>query len=101
MRLTEEQANLIKSAVTGVLGQRAKVYLFGSRVDDSRRGGDIDLLIIPGKGLNADEKLDARLKIRSDLYRTMGDRKIDIVFQLPGTPATTFQKMARDTGIVL
>ena len=82
MRLTEEQVNFIKSAVTGVLGQRAKVYLFGSRVDDSRRGGDIDLLINPGMGLSADEILDARLNIRSNLYRSMGERKIDIVFQL-------------------
>jgi len=101
MRLTKEQVNLIKSSVVKVLGQRARVYLFGSRVDDFRRGGDIDLLIIPGKGLNADEILDARLKIRAVLYRSLGERKIDIVFQLPEKPATVFQKVARDTAIAL
>lgn len=45
MRLTETQRHSIKSAVTSVIGEESRVWLFGSRVDDTQRGGDIDLLI--------------------------------------------------------
>jgi len=101
MRLSESQVNAIKSAVSEVLGPGARVYLFGSRVDDFRRGGDIDLLIIPDEALSGDETLDARLKIGALLQRTLGERKIDLVFQIPGDPVTPFQAMARDTGVAL
>lgn len=41
MRLTENQRQTIKSAVTRVIGEGTRLWLFGSRVDDSKRGGDI------------------------------------------------------------
>ena len=45
MRLTPDQITAIKSAAAENFGTDASVSLFGSRVDDSKRGGDIDLLI--------------------------------------------------------
>ena len=45
MRLTPAQIDTIQSTVHAVLGDGAVVSLFGSRLDDSRRGGDVDLLI--------------------------------------------------------
>lgn len=45
MRLTEAQCKLIKFTVADVIGEESRVWLFGSRVDDTKRGGDIDLLI--------------------------------------------------------
>ncbi|WP_367264508.1 nucleotidyltransferase family protein [Nitratifractor sp.] len=45
MRLTSREINLIKDSVRSTLGD-VPVYLFGSRVDESKRGGDIDLYII-------------------------------------------------------
>ncbi len=43
MRLTPRQQQIIREAARDVFGTEARVWLFGSRVDDSRRGGDIDL----------------------------------------------------------
>jgi predicted nucleotidyltransferase len=45
MRLTLAQIDTIQSTLHAVLGEGAVVSLFGSRLDDSRRGGDVDLLI--------------------------------------------------------
>ena len=45
MRLTPAQINAIKSTAQTVLGDGARVTLFGSRVDDSAKGGDVDLMI--------------------------------------------------------
>ncbi len=45
MRLTPTEIDTIHSTAQAVLGAGARVWLYGSRLDDDRRGGDIDLLI--------------------------------------------------------
>ena len=59
-----------------IYGSRVKVYLFGSRLDDTKRGGDIDLLI-----RNDEEKQGvlARIRLIANLKRALGDRKIDVI----------------------
>jgi predicted nucleotidyltransferase len=47
MRLNDQQRSIIRTAVTENFGAGANVWLFGSRVDDAARGGDIDLYIEP------------------------------------------------------
>jgi predicted nucleotidyltransferase len=45
MRLTPSQADLIKTTAQQLLGEQVRVTLFGSRVDDAQKGGDVDLLV--------------------------------------------------------
>jgi len=45
MRLTHTQQAAIRASVNRVIGAKSRIWLFGSRVNDSKRGGDIDLLI--------------------------------------------------------
>jgi len=45
LRLSSREVELIRDSVRSTLGE-VPVYLFGSRVDESKRGGDIDLYII-------------------------------------------------------
>lgn len=52
----------------------ALIYLFGSRVDDNAKGGDIDLLVL-SKTINLMTKL---LDMLSKLHQQIGERKIDI-----------------------
>jgi len=66
-----------RQAILGAIGARdpqADVYLFGSRVDDGARGGDIDLLV-----LSRQIDLMAKLDILGDLHRRLGERRIDLV----------------------
>lgn len=74
MRLKHEEISLFKLAVSELL-KSAELYLFGSRVDDSARGGDIDILIRAERKLTLIEKA----RIRSAYYRRFGERKIDLV----------------------
>ncbi|MBK7255722.1 MAG: nucleotidyltransferase domain-containing protein [Ignavibacteria bacterium] len=73
MRLKDFEIRAIKEAVRS-MDSKAKVYLFGSRVDDTKKGGDIDLLIISGK-----LELGDKYKIYSKITHTLEDQKIDII----------------------
>jgi hypothetical protein len=42
MRLTSAQITTIESTAKALLGEGAKVWLYGSRLDDQAAGGDID-----------------------------------------------------------
>ena len=44
MRLTQSQQQITKATVDRIMGMDNSVWLFGSRVDDALRGGNIDLL---------------------------------------------------------
>ncbi len=46
MRLTAQQQATIKDGVRSLFSAPVEVFLFGSRVDDTAKGGDIDLLIV-------------------------------------------------------
>lgn len=45
MRLTKTQIQAIQDSVSTFFMKRDKIWLFGSRVDDSKKGGNIDLYI--------------------------------------------------------
>ena len=45
MRLTPFEQNSIKKTFSETF-KSGKIYLFGSRTDDTQRGGDIDLYIV-------------------------------------------------------
>ena len=61
MRLTPEQVHVITQATHDLLGPHARVRLFGSRLDDSVKGGDIDLLV------QAPEPVEKRLWIAAQI----------------------------------
>jgi len=48
MRLKEQEIVKIKDTIIKEFGE-SQVYIFGSRLDDSVRGGDIDIFVIPNK----------------------------------------------------
>ncbi len=74
MRLTPEQAQIIRQSVRTHMGQQARIWLFGSRVDDSRRGGDVDLYVEPETAPD----LVARLRCKVELADAL-DLKVDLI----------------------
>ncbi len=102
MRLTAEQIQAIRDSVCAALGNDASVWLFGSRVDDTRRGGDIDLLVRPPPELGADpeQAFLAKLRLLAELKRRLGERKVDVIFETP-LDSRSIVLIARQTGIPL
>ncbi len=94
MRLSTKEIETIKKSVKNISSE-AEVYLFGSRVDDEKRGGDIDILIVS----NRITKKDLR-KVRVNFYKEFGEQKMDIVVD-DGTFLSPFKKIISKKAIRL
>ena len=79
MRISSTERAAIASAARAVLPAGSRVMLFGSRTDDDRRGGDIDLLVEPPEPVSAQQAVALLTQLAARLYRSMGERRIDIV----------------------
>jgi len=95
MRITEHEKNVIIEAVN-IADPNAKVWLFGSRVDDSKKGGDIDIAIF-SEIINND--VMQKIKVQRFIYNSIGEQKIDIVTTNNGKEAIF--KLAVEEGIQL
>ena len=82
MRLTQDQLAAIRATATEVFGECVGVWLFGSRADNSKKGGDIDLLICPNPQ-SPDMLFEKKIRFLTQLERQLGERKIDVVIEAP------------------
>lgn len=73
MRLKEKEISAIKNNILS-FDDKAKIYLFGSRVNDNGKGGDIDILVISDK-IGFVEKI----KIKTGIFNEIEEQKLDIV----------------------
>lgn len=76
MRLKKEHIEIIINSTHEFFGEDVSVYLFGSRLDDAKKGGDIDLYIETYK---KDKLIENKIKLITALQKKLGDQKIDIV----------------------
>lgn len=95
MRLTPEQAEAIRQRIRGCMGPQARIWLFGSRVDDGRRGGDVDLYVEP----ELPPSLEARLRCKSALADAL-DLNVDLVVQQSGRDLPIY-RIAKQSGVPL
>lgn len=77
MRLQVREIQTILRVAKEIYGNDVEVYLFGSRVDDAKRGGDIDLLV--RTALPQKKGILARIRMMARLKYLLGDQKIDII----------------------
>jgi uncharacterized protein len=96
VRLTSEEKKTIKQYVSEIFGFKSCVYLFGSRVDDFKKGGDIDLYIEPE---NIHNEFEQRISLITKLQLALGDQKIDVVLQQNADRLIEVE--AKKTGILL
>lgn len=90
MRLNASQTCMILQCVRQQFGADASVMLFGSRLDDAARGGDVDLLV----------ECATQATLRQRTLVTMALEKalqlpVDIVALQRGTPGSAFARIAR------
>ena len=98
MRLSQYEIESIKASAGRHFGSEVQVFLFGSRVDDSARGGDIDLFIKAETVM-----LNSRNKIAfiSDLVMKIGERRVDVVLDNEKREKEQFFKTIEKTAVKL
>lgn len=95
MRLTPTQHQQILQATRLNFGTNANVWLFGSRVDDSRRGGDIDLYVETDQASTLFSALRCKIELKESL-----DLHVDLVVKDEGKNKPIYQ-IAKEQGILL
>lgn len=99
MRLTPWQRRAIRDTVREVYGDDATVVLFGSRVDDRRRGGDIDLFI--RASTSRGEAIQRKIAFLARLKRAIGDQRIDVVLETPDSDRSEIAEIAKAEGVAI
>jgi predicted nucleotidyltransferase len=99
MRLTQHEARMIHRLAHEVAGEQARVRVFGSRLDDEARGGDVDLLLELPTPVENPALMAARLAAR--VSRAMGGRKIDVLLSAPNLKHLPIHDIALKEGCLL
>ena len=95
LTITEQQQFI--HLTTQYFWQSANLYLLGSRVDDNKKGGDIDLLVETDAAVSMQQKLDFLVNVEM----TGTQRKIDLILKAPDSGERAIYKTAKQTGILL
>lgn len=90
MRVSTAQTEVILACVRAQFGADAQVMLFGSRLDDTARGGDLDLLVSTHDAPTVRQRALATMALEAAL-----NVPVDIIAQQRGVPATAFAQIAR------
>lgn len=92
MRISDEVAQRAISVISKQFGADVKIWLFGSRADDQKRGGDVDIFV-------ETESADVlrKVKCKSDLT-DLFDLKVDLIVGLGDKP---IHRIAKTTGVRL
>lgn len=95
MRISNKQRRFLKEKIGGYVND-ADVYIFGSRADDTKKGGDIDILILGNRKLELKEKMDIQMMF----WKEFGEQKIDLV-SYTHDEEDTFKKLILSDAIKL
>ena len=101
MRLLKSDIEIIKRVASEVWGDQTAVYLFGSRTDDSKKGGDIDLYIHLNKEYSPREIMIQKAEFLGKLEFILGEQKIDVLVRTPYNNHLPIIKAAQFKGIKL
>lgn len=99
MRLTPQQIQLIRASVILVAGEGVLVRLFGSRLDDDARGGDVDLMLEFATPIANPALLSAQLAAK--ISRAMQGRKVDVLLSAPNLLRLPIHDIAFQEGQLL
>ncbi|GAB6064950.1 hypothetical protein JCM9492_00420 [Aquifex pyrophilus] len=97
VRLSEEEIKAIVETAKEIFGENVKVWLFGSRVDLNKRGGDIDIYV---ETETLEDMLRKKLRFLVKLEEKIGEQKIDVVIR-PFDSKDEISLTAKKTGIRL
>ena len=98
MRLSEHYRVQIRAAATDVFGSDVVVRLFGSRVDDHCKGGDIDLHLEVGPDADI---ATGEIRFRAELWKRLDEEQVDVIIARRGDRRRWIDETATREGILV
>lgn len=99
MRLTDDQIQAIRQLAHQVAGSQSRVRVFGSRLDDAARGGDLDLMLEVADPVDNPALMAAQMAAR--VSRVMHGRKVDVLLSAPNLMRLPIHDIAFKEGELL
>ncbi len=99
MRLTEEQIVAIRRLAVELAGDQVRVRVFGSRLEDTARGGDLDIMLELPEPVDNPALLAAQMSAR--VSRAMHGRKVDVLISAPNLMRLPIHDVAFKEGKLL
>lgn len=99
MRISEIDIREIKKIIASKINGNYSVRLFGSRLDDSKKGGDVDLLIETQFPIEGSAVLSAEIAVQIERY--FEGRKTDILLIAPNLKKMPVHEVALQEGVIL
>jgi predicted nucleotidyltransferase len=99
MRLLPDQTEAIRRVTRQLAGNDARVWLFGSRLNEGERGGDVDVLIELDQPVDHPALLAASLS--AGMSRRLHGRKVDVLIAAPNLVVLPIHEVARREGLLL
>jgi len=99
MRITEQQAKIIVEKTAEVLPDTKHILLFGSRVDDLLKGGDIDIYIETNSDIES--PADVTSIITKKLNIALNEEKVCVLLFAPNVYELPIHRIAKETGVAL
>ncbi len=100
VRLNETEINCLISKFKTIFSDTDELWLFGSRVDLTKKGGDIDLFIRTNQTYE-DALFTMQIKFLASVKNEIGEQKIDVVIQTPKSQHQKIFDVALEHGVRL
>lgn len=84
MRLQAKEVDAIAQAAHNAFAPGTKVFLFGSRLRDEVRGGDIDLLVETPETMLPADLVRSRTRFVANIYRLLDEQRVDVIITARG-----------------
>lgn len=99
MRISKTDIEQIKKIIAKKMNGNYSVRLFGSRLDDTKKGGDVDLLIESRYPIERPALLSAEIAVQIERY--FEGRKTDILLLAPNLKKMPVHEVALQEGVIL
>jgi len=99
MRLTDYQIQAIRQLACQVAGHQSRVRVFGSRLDDTAQGGDLDLMLELPEPVDNPALMAAQMS--AQVSRVMHGRKVDVLLSAPNLKRLPIHEIAFKEGVEL
>lgn len=95
MRINPTELNALRSIIAA-LDPAGRLYLYGSRTDDKRKGGDIDLYLEASRPIDLKTRLSAEYRLQLAC-----DTRVDLLIKNPEQAEQTIHQIAVERGVLL